>query len=155
MTANKIFLDTNVLVYAYDTICPLEQTQAVNIIKHLGQDTLGMISTQILAEFVNAATRKLTPPLTFDETRIRVTNFIEIFHVSQITNTILMETIRGVQKHQLQFWHSLVWSTAKANQITVIFTEDFSEGQVMEMGKILFPPNIVKLFKKYVNHSLL
>ena len=63
---SKILLDTNVLVYAYDSENPEKQSLATTVIERLIASKLGMVSTQVLAEFYNVTTRKLKPPLSHE-----------------------------------------------------------------------------------------
>lgn len=51
---DKIFLDTNILVYSYSNSEPQKQTVAINLIANNNT----FISTQVLQELVNTKTRK-------------------------------------------------------------------------------------------------
>ena len=63
----KVFVDTNVLVYAYDRSEPEKQRRALTVLDHLVLTGTGAISTQVLAEFFVAVTRKITYPLSVGE----------------------------------------------------------------------------------------
>ena len=54
------FLDTNLLVYAHDDSDPVKSTQATSLILSLAEAGTGVISTQVLGEFFQVVTRKLT-----------------------------------------------------------------------------------------------
>ncbi|RZK21992.1 MAG: PIN domain-containing protein [Hymenobacter sp.] len=56
MSAN-IFLDTNILIYAYSAYEPLKKAQAQALIASTGGSA--WLSTQVLIEFVNVSHRKL------------------------------------------------------------------------------------------------
>lgn len=49
--SDKVFIDTNVLVYAYDRSEPEKQRRALEILDRLAVGRAGVISTQVLAEF--------------------------------------------------------------------------------------------------------
>jgi predicted nucleic acid-binding protein len=55
----KVFLDTNVLVYALDRHSRKKQREARRLLKTLEGEKQGVISTQVLQEFYVASTRKL------------------------------------------------------------------------------------------------
>lgn len=59
---DKFFLDTNILVYSFDSASPLKRKAAKDLIKkaHAGK---GCISFQVIQEFLNVATRKFEVPL--------------------------------------------------------------------------------------------
>ena len=61
----KIFVDTNILVYAYDRSQAQKQLAAMQILNQLAVSGTGVISTQVLAEFFVTIThkRKLPFPL--------------------------------------------------------------------------------------------
>jgi len=61
---NKILIDTNVLLYAYDQNDPVRQARALDVLRQLEETASGCLSVQCLAEFFSVSTRKLIPPLT-------------------------------------------------------------------------------------------
>ena len=62
MTA-RVFVDTNILVYAHDADAGPKQKIAASRIKVLWKERLGRISTQVLQEFYVTVTHKLGKPL--------------------------------------------------------------------------------------------
>jgi len=65
----KSFLDSNVVVYAYDKDEPAKQTRAQAILKGGVLDENAMVSVQVLGEFFNVVTRRIRQPMTADEAR--------------------------------------------------------------------------------------
>ena len=59
---SPILVDTNVLVYFYDQNSSEKQERASLVLNRLREAGLGRLSTQTLAEFVNAAMRKHLSP---------------------------------------------------------------------------------------------
>ena len=62
MTA-RFLVDTNLLVYIYDRSEPAKQKIAETLYDRLTLSGRGVISTQIMAEFFNVTTRRLSQPL--------------------------------------------------------------------------------------------
>jgi predicted nucleic acid-binding protein len=58
-----IFVDTNILVYAYDVDAADKHQRAQEIILNLWQSRTGVLSTQVLQEFYLTVTAKLAQPL--------------------------------------------------------------------------------------------
>ena len=56
------FLDTNVLVYAYDPADAAKRTRAMTVVERLGSRQRGVLSAQVLSEFFVTVTRKIVPP---------------------------------------------------------------------------------------------
>ncbi len=57
--SDRIFVDTNVLVYAEDSADPAKRDRAQDLIRRLIHDGTGVVSLQVLQEYFSAATRKL------------------------------------------------------------------------------------------------
>jgi len=137
--SDTVFVDTNVLVYAYDRSEPERQRQATQVLNRLAVGGAGVISTQVLAEFFVAVTRKIAAPLSIDEGYDRVKNYLRSWTVLTLTGMIVLEAARGVRDHQFNFWDAQVWATARLNQISVVFSEDLSAGDVIEGIRFVNP----------------
>lgn len=61
--AEKIFIDTNVLVHAHDLDSGLKRAIAEQVLKQLWQDETGVLSTQVLQEFYAALTGGIASPV--------------------------------------------------------------------------------------------
>ena len=59
MSGDRTFVDTNVLVYAYDMSAGAKRLKARKIVADLWESGLGVVSTQVLQEFFVTVTRKL------------------------------------------------------------------------------------------------
>jgi predicted nucleic acid-binding protein len=127
-----ILVDTNVLVYFYDQNSPEKQERASLVLNQLRQAGLGRLSTQTLAEFVNAAMRKLDPPLSAAQALEQASLFAASWPVFDLTPQIVLEAARGVRDYGMAYYDSQVWAAARLNQIPVVFSEDFQNGQVLE-----------------------
>lgn len=55
--SDKIFIDTNILVYSIDNSEELKNLKAKSIVNELS-NSKGVISTQVLQEFYNIVTKK-------------------------------------------------------------------------------------------------
>lgn len=131
---DKVFVDTNILVYGFDRSETEKQLIAIEVLNRLVADRVGVISTQVLAEFFATVTnqRKFASPLTTTEAYKRVLEYILSWEVLDVTTLIVLEAARGVRDHQFNFWDAQVWATAKLNQITIVYSEDFNVGSVVE-----------------------
>lgn len=63
MNDDKVFMDTNVIVYAYDKDADKKHKIAASLMKDVRQSGLGVISTQVLQEFFVTLTNKIPKPL--------------------------------------------------------------------------------------------
>jgi len=136
---SRVFVDTNVLVYAYDRSEPAKQSQALHVLNDLQANAAGLLSVQVLTEFYNAVTRRISHLLTPDQAYERIRNLAVAWPVPDITPLIALEAVRGALQHQMPVWDAQIWATARLNQIPVIFSEDFSDGAVTEGIRMVNP----------------
>lgn len=134
MTA--ILVDTNVLVYAYDSREPAKKQQAIEVLAQLQHSPSTYLSAQTLAEFMNA-TRKLK--IISTDAQRYLGWFIETWRIIDLTPAIILEAARGVRDHSLACYDAQIWATAKLNQIPVLFSEDFNPGATLEGVRFVNP----------------
>jgi predicted nucleic acid-binding protein len=137
--SRAFFLDTNVLVYAYDPVEAAKRTRAIRVLERLGSRQSGALSAQVLGEFFVTVTRKIIPPLTVAEAERSLTNYVRSWVIYDLTERVVLEAIRGVRQHRLQYWDSLIWATAKLHGVPNVLSEDFRDGQLLEGVRFLNP----------------
>jgi predicted nucleic acid-binding protein len=135
----RIFVDTNVLVYAYDRSERAKQARAFSLLDQLAGRSLGVLSTQVLSEFFVTVTRKIPAPLTIPQAEARIQNYLLSWSVVDLSSLIVLEAVRGVREHAFGYWDALIWSAARLNQIPLILSEDFSDGTVVEGVRFIDP----------------
>jgi predicted nucleic acid-binding protein len=52
---------------------------------------------------------------------------------------VATNAMKGVKEHSLAFYDAQIWACAHLNQISVIFSEDFSDGQTLEGVRFVNP----------------
>ena len=134
-----ILIDTNLLVYLYDTGSPSKAVQARQALERLEQTRSGRLSVQSLAEFLHVSTHKLHPPLSRAEALDQVSLFIRTWPVFDLTALVVLEAARGARDHDLAYYDAQIWAVARLNQVTTIFSEDFRDGQVLEGVRFVNP----------------
>ena len=133
----KVFFDSNILVYFADSADPQKQQIAENLIKNAVINDNGVISTQSLQEFFAATTRKLL--CTKEKAKEYVENFSDSFTVEQVSVPLILKAINISIKNQFSFWDSLILSAAIPSGCIICYSEDLSNGQIIEGVKIVNP----------------
>jgi predicted nucleic acid-binding protein len=124
----RVFLDSNVLVYAQDSGSPKKQRVSREIITRLASSADGVISTQVMQEFYVAATRKLgVPPLAAKG----ILKTFAVFETVQVSPALIQEAVDGSILNQVSFWDALVLAAAASAGCGVILSEDLNPGQVI------------------------
>lgn len=128
---DKIFVDTNILIYAHDLDAGAKHDVAISIIEKIWEEITGIISTQVIQEFYVNVTRKIPKPITPVLARGIILNYFS-WHIEAIEpNTILLAS-EIEERHVLSFWDSLIIATACQSNAGKILTEDLNHGQVIE-----------------------
>lgn len=133
---SKVFIDTNILVYALDMHDMKKQRVSRGLLKSLTQNGTGVLSTQVLQEFYVTATNKLRvdPPAVKDI-------LISFEHFETIINTplIIKEAIDCSIVNTISFWDALIIVSAENAKCDTILTEDLNEGQIIRGVKVVNP----------------
>ena len=132
----KVFIDTNILVYAQNDLEKEKQQICRNVLRHLIDHNRLVISTQIIQEFYNVSTLKLGLDKLFVKNTIKQFDFHETVLLQP---TIILQAIDIQILNQLSFWDSLIVSAAKSANCSTILTEDMNDGQVIDGVKIQSP----------------
>jgi len=127
-----VLIDTNVLVYLFDSKEPARQDRAIYVLRELEKAANGRLSVQCLSELSSVVMRRLDPPMSPAETLAQVERFQRIFPVFNLTPMIILEALRGVRDYQFSYYDAQIWATARLNQTPAIFSEDFNPGQITE-----------------------
>jgi predicted nucleic acid-binding protein len=130
MKGDKVFLDTNLLLYAFDTGSPAKHTVAVRLLEDLWRSGNGILSTQVLQEFFVNVTKKIPRPLSITVGREIVEDFLKWKIVSVEGRTIL-RAIPLHEKHKYSFRDSLVIQSAIEGGARWLLSEDFKDGQII------------------------
>lgn len=135
---DRCFLDTNILVYAHDRMAGSKQKRAVRLTEQLWNDGIGVISTQVLQEFCYTVRRKLTRPLSLDDTYSVVQQYLA-WHVVINSPTSTLEAIEMEARFKLSFWDALILHAAQRGGAKILYSEDFSHGQLYGEVRVLNP----------------
>jgi len=124
----RVFLDTNILVYAYDKHEPQKQKKAQGLlIDGIEQENL-LLSVQVLGEFFNAVTRYIPQPMSSDEAK-EIIDALSIIPVQEIDLNMVNRAVDTHKTYRISYWDSLIVSAAERAGCTMIFSEDLSDGQ--------------------------
>jgi predicted nucleic acid-binding protein len=125
------FIDTNILVYAYDTSDRLRHTAAKNLIATLVRQDAATTSVQVLQEFYATATRQIASPMTPADALGAVRAFSRWKVFSPLAGDVA-EAIAISVTHQTSFWDAMVILAAKKTGCQVVWSADLTAGQTIE-----------------------
>ena len=132
-----ISFDSNVLIYAADSEDSLRHQQAAGLVERAMRTGNCTQTLQSFAEFYNVLTRKLRAPL--DRAEAFVASWRAVFPVEAATLVDLDHAMRAVREYRLLFWDALLWATVRRVGVTVLVSEDFQDGRIIEGVRVANP----------------
>lgn len=133
------FLDTNIFVYSFDAGAPEKSTIAFHLIQRALQTGSGVISTQVVQEFLNVATRKFSIPMKAENAKeflARVLNPL----CKVYPDLGLYELCLEIQSEMgYSFYDSLILAGAVLGGCSILYTEDLQPGHVVRDVRIVNP----------------
>jgi len=128
---DKVFVDTNILVYAHDLDAGNKHDQAAEIVSQLWESRNGVLSTQVLQEFYVTLTRKVSSTLSKLEARKLVQKYSH-WHLVLNDPSIIIQASEIEESNNISFWDALIVSAAYSQNVPTILTEDLNHGQIIE-----------------------
>ena len=135
----KYFIDTNVFIYSFDIEQPAKQKRSQELIQ-LGLGTgFGIISTQVIQEFLNVATRKFAIPMKPEDSKAYLRSVMN--PMCQVYPDLsLNEACLDLQVETgYSFFDSLILAAAIRGGCNFLFTEDMQDGQEIDSVTIKNP----------------
>ena len=126
---DKCFVDTNILVYAHDRSAGPKHERARALIEELWSSGQGVLSTQVLQEFYINVRRKAAHPLSKDETRRTVQDYLN-WKVVVSTPESVIRALDIEDRYGISFWDALIVASAEICGASILYTEDLAHGQV-------------------------
>jgi len=124
----KVFLDTNILVYAHDRACPDKMAKAQQLIFHSLRSRSAAISAQVLSEFFVTVTQKARKPMPVDQAK-RELELLSSLETVEIDAPMVLRAVGIEQRWQLSYWDSLIIAAAERAGCATVYSEDFSDGR--------------------------
>ncbi len=138
---SKVFIDTNVLIYSYDSGNIEKQKKSREKLLELEETGFGVISTQIIQEFYVCAVKKLSmAPILAKQIVAKFDNF----EVVTIDPALINDAIDCSILNQISFWDALIIISAHSAKCERLWTEDLSHGQIIKNVKV---DNIFKTYR--------
>ncbi len=131
MNEDKIFIDTNVLVYAHDIDSGHKHHIAKDLLIDLWDCRKGVLSVQVLQEFYVTMTKKIANPLSFNKVRNIIQNYLS-WEIEINDSLSVLNASRIEETYKISFWDGLIIAAASRANASSILTEDLQADQVIE-----------------------
>lgn len=135
----RFFLDTNMFVYAFDSRAPDKSKKAGTLIRRAVDTGEGVVSFQVVQEFLNVALRRFSQPMSVAEAEQYLVAVFRPLLAVHSSPAIYVEGLRIMSKHKLAWYDSLIVAGALEGQCTLLYTEDLQHGRQIESLRIENP----------------
>jgi predicted nucleic acid-binding protein len=126
--SDRLFVDTNVVVYLFDTDAPAKRQRAREIFETRGREGQLVLSTQVLQEFFVSVTRKLEHPLPVEEAEAAAKELATL-DVVEVEVPMVLRAISLSRRHTLSLWDALIVEAARYRGCTRLLSEDMQDGR--------------------------
>ena len=130
---DKIFIDTNVFVYAY-----LENPKrredykkhlkAKELLRSFMTDNIVFISTQVCNEYYSAL---LNNKIENSDIQSSLYSLVQMVNVASISKDTVLQSFEIKNRYSFSYWDSLILSSALENECSIVYSEDMQDGQLI------------------------
>lgn len=135
--SGRQFVDTNILIYAYDRTAERRQERARKLLVELWQSRRGCLSIQVLQEFFVVATRKL-PGISPADLRTILAD-LALWHIHTPSAADVLAAVDLHQRNQISFWDAMILQSAARLGCAVVWSEDLNAGQFFGSVQVMTP----------------
>jgi predicted nucleic acid-binding protein len=130
------FLDTNILLYAFDQKADSKREKALSLSM---ADEPWIISWQVIQEFCSVARHRFAKPLDIDYLK----DYLELIllpHCKVMPSAdIYQKALQIQQQTQYRFYDSLIVAAALESGAAILYSEDLQHGRSIGYLKIINP----------------
>lgn len=139
MSAEQIleFVDTNILIYAYDDSAGMRHARAQALVAGLWRSRRGCLSVQVLQEFYVVGARKLIqiPPA---DLRVLLSD-LALWRLHTPTGADVLAAADLHERYQISFWDAMILQSAARLGCPVVWSEDLNAGQTYQGVRVVNP----------------
>lgn len=126
-------VDTNILVYRFDSRFPVKQAAANELLRKGIEERSVVVPHQALIEFMAVVTRPIAgkePLLPLEDAHREVEDMLAQFPVIYPTETTFRTALRGAALYRLSWFDAHLWAYADERGLDTLWSEDFQNGRL-------------------------
>lgn len=126
--SDKIFVDTNILIYAFSEDEPQKQQIALSLIESVIYDAT--ISNQVINELANVFLKKFK--LSTSAVEDAILELDSLLNIVSFDISTQIKALRLKERYNLQYFDSLIISTALENKCNILYSEDMQHELIID-----------------------
>ncbi|MGH8502159.1 MAG: PIN domain-containing protein [Gammaproteobacteria bacterium] len=136
--SDKVFVDTNILLYARDAGEPAKQPTAQRWLSSLWRQRTGRLSYQVLQEYYVNVTQKLTPGLPAARARQDVRN-LALWNPVAADLALFESAWALIDRYRFAWWDAQIVAAARRAGCVLLLSEDMRHGLDVDGTRIVNP----------------
>ena len=135
----RVFFDTNVLVYCFDSSAPQKQSRAKDLIARALNTRQGVVSYQVVQEFCNVACKNQRLSLPHERILACIKLMLQPMNQVAPSPELLEAALLIHSESSFSFYDSLILAAAQAAKCASLYSEDMQHGQLVGGVRIVNP----------------
>jgi len=127
--SDKYFLDTNVLVCSFDPVEPRKASTAEALVTRAVSSGLGVISYQVVQEFIDVSLRQFGTTMTVTELELYFFKVLLPMMRIPSSTELFLEALRLRTSNQLGWYDALIVAAAIQGGCEILYSEDLQHGR--------------------------
>ena len=132
---DNIFIDTNIILYAYSKT-ELNKSEIAN--KLIFENKNSMVSNQVLNETINILYKKYQ--LNSEQIEDVILEIDSSLEICNFTIKTQVKALRIKEKYKYQYYDSLIIATAIESGCSILYSEDMQHNQIIENKLTIINP---------------
>ncbi len=122
--SDKYFLDTNVVVYSVDLTSPLKRRRARELVTDGATNKVGVISYQVVQEFVNVAIRKFQSAVAQTDVEVFLRGVLFPMMAVPSSPWLFLDALQLHDRSQISWYDALIVAAAIQGRCKILYSED-------------------------------
>jgi predicted nucleic acid-binding protein len=127
--SDRYFLDTNIFVYSLDPVDPRKARIAEELVTRGVGSRLGVISYQVVQEFMNVSLRQFRATMTVTELELYFFKVLLPMMTIPSSSGLFLEALRLQATGQIAWYDSLIVAAALQGGCKILYSEDMQQGR--------------------------
>ncbi|MES0489817.1 MAG: PIN domain-containing protein [Leptospirales bacterium] len=136
---DNFFIDTNIFIYSFSSKDLHKKNRSQEIIQKALETNQGYISTQVIQEFINVATKKFETPIKYKDLELYLHDVLFPLCTINTNFDLIEKSLQIHHKNKLSYYDSMIIAAALFSGASILITEDLNDKQKIEGLTILNP----------------
>lgn len=137
--SGRKFFDSNLLVYAFGPFDENKSVTARDLIVDCATSESGVISYQVVQEFLNVAFKKFQPQATPERASEYLAEVVASFEILPWSMSLVESALFIKQQYQFSWYDCLIVAAAINSGCSTLYTEDLQAGQMIDELTVVNP----------------